>query len=665
MRLFSLKLSAPFIAFTCLTTVRVSYGEPYSGYTLFASSNSSQTRLINLSNATVHTWTGTRSGGYSSYLLPNGRLLRTANHNNPTFNAGGGHGYIQEFNWEGTIAWEYLYSNNQHRAHHDLTSLPNGNVLIIAWEYRTAAQAVQAGLDHSAVVWPDHIVEIEPTGSTSGEIVWEWHAWDHLIQDHDQTKDNYGVVADHPELLDINMPGGASGPMGGGDWMHINGIGYSIERDEIVISSHTLDEIYVIDHSTTTEEAAGHTGGNRGHGGDILYRWGKPANYDAAGTAYFYVVHCSVWIPAGMPGAGNILAFNNREGQGTSIVTEITPPYDEDGNYIRTPGSAYAPATPTWTYTATGFYSNHLGSCQRVANGNTVMVESTSGRMLEVDQSGVLQWEYDYSAEVTRAQRYGVDYPGVYELNPVIPGAVVINEFLAVNGSNESDQDGEFDPWIELYNTTDNAVSLWGFTLSDDSDDPTKWTFPDTSISANSYLIVWADEDTEQAGLHLNWAPAAGGLISFHAPDRNILDQVSYSNQTVDTSYGRYPNGTGEFLLMPPTCAAENDSFEISEAVDPVVIPLQTELAQNYPNPFNSTTTFSFQIAKSSHVGLDIYNIAGERIATILSSELPAGDYRVEWDGTDDQRRGIASGVYFYRLNAGAFHQTRKLVFLK
>jgi hypothetical protein len=195
--------------------------------------------------------------------------------------------------------------------------------------------------------------------------------------------------------------------------MHINGISYNPEWDQIVISSHHLDEIYVIDHSTTTAEAAGHTGGNSGKGGDFIYRWGNPANYNTPGNHYLRVVHCSAWIPQGLPGAGHILLFNNNAGGGASIVAEIVPPADENGIYYLEPGSAYGPAEPVWTFTAPWFYSNHLGGCQRLPNGNTLVVESTSGNIYEVDGGGSVQWEHLTYYDFARALRYSPAYPGL------------------------------------------------------------------------------------------------------------------------------------------------------------------------------------------------------------------------------------------------------------
>jgi hypothetical protein len=408
-----LLISVLMLAAFCALCVPTASAEPYTGFTLFGRNNGSTTTLVDMSNSAVHTWTSSRNGGYSSYLLSNGHIMRSANAMNPPLNGGGVQGVVQEYNWSNTIVWEYTYSTSAHVSHHDIEPMPNGNVLLIAWEVKTAAQAIQAGLNHSASIWPDHIVEVQPTGSNTGTIVWEWHVWDHLVQDYDATKSNYGVVSAHPELLDINVSGGGGGGPGGGDWMHTNGISYNPTLDQIVISSHTLNEIYVIDHSTTTAQAASHAGGNAGHGGDFLYRWGNPANYNAPGTAYFDVVHSAMWVPPGYPGAGDIMAFNNREGQGTSIVCEIVPPYSGTYNYSWTPGTAYAPAAPVWTYTASGFYSNHLGWCERLLNGNTIISESTSGYFFEVNSAGTVQWSYSYGLESVTVHRYDPCYGGV------------------------------------------------------------------------------------------------------------------------------------------------------------------------------------------------------------------------------------------------------------
>ncbi|PLW92544.1 MAG: hypothetical protein C0592_10260 [Marinilabiliales bacterium] len=135
-----------------------------------------------------------------------------------------------------------------------------------------------------------------------------------------------------------------------------------------------------------------------------------------------------------------------------------------------------------------------------------------------------------------------------------ISGDVVINEFMASNSTTVSDQNGEYDDWVELYNNSSSAVSLNGYYLSDDMGDPYKYQFPDTSIAANGYLIIWTDNDTLQSGLHTGFKlSAAGEVVVLSDASKNTVDMVSFSVQTTDISHGRYPNGTGPFMDMPPT----------------------------------------------------------------------------------------------------------------
>jgi hypothetical protein len=403
------------------------YTHPFDGYTLFAPMPSNITYLIDNSGEVVHTWNSDYKPSLSVYLLENGSLLRTASiESNPNFTSAGG---VQQVDWNGSIVWEFVYTSGQHALHHDIEVLPSGNVLMIAWECKTDEEAIAAGRDPSLLrygkLWPDHIIEVEPTGVTGGSIVWEWHVWDHLIQDYDSTKENYGVVASHPELVDINFAGGRVNP----DLTHINSIDYNEEFDQILLSVNTYSEIWVIDHSTTTEEAAGHTGGNSGKGGDILYRWGNPQAYRGgdADDRKFFKQHDAQWIELGLPGSGNILVFNNgrnRPDGSYSSVDEIVPPVDENGNYSLTLGSAYGPEEPIWTYKAenpTDFYSSGISGAQRLPNGNTLICNGQSGIFFEVTSEKEIVWEYlncfpEEGAHVFKIRRYGRDFPGLLDL---------------------------------------------------------------------------------------------------------------------------------------------------------------------------------------------------------------------------------------------------------
>ncbi len=404
--------------------------DSFDGYILYTPMVFTNTFLINNSGEVVHTWDSYFKPALSVYLLENGDILRTALPSfNPSFFGGGIGGRVEMIDWNGTLVWEFEYTDSAHCLHHDIEMLPNGNILMIAWEYKSASEAINAGRDPNSLpmgeLWPDHIIEVEPNGYSGANIVWEWHVWDHLIQDYDPTKENYGVVADHPELIDINY-----GRQILADWNHINAIDYNEEFDQIILSVLLFNEIWVIDHSTTTEEAAGHTGGISGKGGDLLYRWGNPQAY-RAGTAsdqIFFGQHDAKWIKSGYHGEGNILVFNNgrgRPGGAYSSVDEIIPPVDGNGNYSFIPGSAYGPEDPIWIYTGenpTDFFAINLAGAQRLPSGNTLICNGPHGIFFEVTPEKEIVWEYLnqfpnlITNHVFTIHHYSPDYPGLENL---------------------------------------------------------------------------------------------------------------------------------------------------------------------------------------------------------------------------------------------------------
>ena len=363
----------------------------FEGQILYSPFYGTTTYLIDCNGTVNHTWSSTHRPFTESYLLENGSIMR------PILTTSG----VQKILWDGTVEWDYRYTVSGCTCHHDIEVLPNGNVLMIVWETKTRAQAIAAGRDPNKIsgysFTPDKVIEIKPTGPTNGEIVWEWYVWDHLIQDFDSSKDNYGVVGDHPELIDINF-----GDSFTYDWLHTNSIDYHEEFDQVLVSSHNFDEVWIIDHSTTTEEAAGHTGGNYGKGGDLLYRWGNPESYDAGTDSdqKFFFQHDVTWIKPGFPGEGNILLFNNgnnRPGGQYSTINEFTPPVDSNGEYYLEPGGAYGPEDYTWTYTAsppTSFYANYCGDALRLKDGNTLICDGVAGKFFEVTPEKDTVWQY-------------------------------------------------------------------------------------------------------------------------------------------------------------------------------------------------------------------------------------------------------------------------------
>lgn len=363
-------------------------------------------------------WESEFSPGNSVYLFENGNLLRTGSIKSNIFNNGGSGGVVQEILPNNTVVWEYRYASDQVQQHHDIEQIPHGNIVMIAWEYKTQIEATAAGRDPNLLtdgaLWPDHIIEVDPS---TNQIVWEWHVWDHLVQDFDAAKPNFGVPADHPELIDLNFISRKVDA----DWTHINSIDYNIELDQILLSVHGFSEIWIIDHSTTTEEAAGHSGGTSGMGGDLLYRWGNPQAYDTRSTAdqQFFAQHDTQWISEEFPGGGNILIFNNGQGRLDGLyssVDEIVPPINEQGHYSLAANGAYETSELIWRYVADNpidFYADHISGAQRLSTGNTLICSGTDGQFFEVTRDGEVVWEYDYGGSVFRVTQIPLNHPGL------------------------------------------------------------------------------------------------------------------------------------------------------------------------------------------------------------------------------------------------------------
>lgn len=408
----------------------------FDGLTLYNTVNSRTTYLKDNSWQTVNSWTGSVACAYVAYLMPDSSIWRTDVYSGASMRGAAYGGLIQRYNWSGQVVKSFVWSNSYHQQHHDIHPMPNGHVLVLSWDRKTAAEAQALGRQNiTGDIWPDEVIEYDPVADA---VVWEWHFWDHLIQDVDPGKPNYGVVAEHPELLDINL-----GSVQGGDWMHCNTVDYNVERDEIILTSHNLHEIYVIDHSTTTEEARGHTGGRHGKGGDLLYRWGNPQNYDrgTAADRVFYVVHGANWIRPGMAGAGDIIVLNNGDRSGTSAdsttVLQIAPPLDSNDHYYIHPDSAFGPLVSTWQYSnGRNFYSQHLGGAYRLPNGNTFAILGTTGVAYEITPSGTIAWTKSMGGQVGRCLKYPRDFatgmreggvmpPWICRLEPATPNPFV------------------------------------------------------------------------------------------------------------------------------------------------------------------------------------------------------------------------------------------------
>ena len=372
-----------------------------NGYTLFTANK--HTYLIDNRGNLINKWTSNYEPGHSVYLLEDGSILRACKIPNEHFDNGGLGGRIERKDWDDRLLWEYTNSDSLVSLHHDIFPMPNGNILLLALTRKFKDECIEAGRKPENLadneLYNERILEIRPTDK-GAEIVWEWNAWDHLVQDIDSSKENYAAVANNPQLLNINYLGLSSGRA---NWIHFNSIYYNSDLDEILLASRQLNEIYVIDHSTTTAQAASHKGGKRGKGGDILYRWGNPAAYGTGTKAdqQLFGPHAPYWIPDGYPDGGNIMIFNNGVGRDTlySSIDIIAPPDSGFGDYnFISDNQGFQPSRPYFTYKnkqhPKAFFSLILSNAQRLPNGNTLINEGTNGRFFEVDPNGEMVWEY-------------------------------------------------------------------------------------------------------------------------------------------------------------------------------------------------------------------------------------------------------------------------------
>ncbi|MFH0734541.1 MAG: CotH kinase family protein [bacterium] len=246
----------------------------------------------------------------------------------------------------------------------------------------------------------------------------------------------------------------------------------------------------------------------------------------------------------------------------------------------------------------------------------------------------------------------------------VEPGDVVINEFMAQNDT-ITDPAGEKEDWIELYNNTDDTINLGGMYLSDSYTSPTKWQFPEnTLIEPNSFLIVWADEDDGQEGIHASFKLSAGGeQIILSNIDNTVLDSISFGAQTTNLTMARKPNGTGSFIQSEPTFNSNNDSITSIDEIGVNLIEDYT-LLQNYPNPFNPSTIIEYHISNAEFVSLKIYDILGKEIAVPINEYQSAGSYKINFNANAANYK-LASGIYFYKLSAGNFTKIKQMLLLK
>jgi len=371
----------------------------YDGYTLVSPFTSKHTYLINNCGHEIRKWTSEYQPGAVAYLKPNGNLLRTAHIENQRFDVGGGNGgRLEEFDWMGNLVWFMNLSTDNYSQHHDIELLPDGNILVLMWEFVSRNDAISVGIIDDRVpegTWQESIWELAPLRDSGAIVVWKWNSLDHVIQNYNSMRANYGTIEDHPELIHIN----SNLITNNLDMLHFNSIDYNEELDQIMLSCHATSEIYIIDHSTTSSESRGHLGGNSNKGGDLLFRYGNPMAFNSGDETnqVSFQQHDAQWIPTGYPNEGNILFFNNGGDRQYSSIDMFKPVMNLDGTYKRESGQPFGPIKPDWSYTAknkTDFFSIFISGVQPFENGNFLICEGAKGHIFEINSQKEIVWDY-------------------------------------------------------------------------------------------------------------------------------------------------------------------------------------------------------------------------------------------------------------------------------
>jgi Arylsulfotransferase (ASST)/CHU_C Type IX secretion signal domain len=397
----------------------------YAGYTMFGTRG--VTYLIDFEGHVIHTW----NIGTNPRFTGDGLLLDAVGGNPSNQNT------WKELDWTGNTIWQYSESRSNYHGHHDFTKIYNPKLgdstfLYIANKDLTAQQCLDAGCDPQydyTGAQMDAVVEV----NRQGTVIWEWCFFDHVVQDMFPSKSTYGIIANTPGRINLNIRGNHVKS----DWMHCNSLDYNQDLDMIVVNS-VHGEFYVIDHGNTfiANQPANSIALAAGTLGDFKYRFGDPAKYNqgdppsvldnwekaTAGNKQLGGSHDIQWIKPGLPGEGHFLVFDNAQNlfelTPQSYIIEINPYLNaagvNTGNFVNPPDAGYnTVGSPdpnlmkenkkvskqiVWKYSSknnTSFYSTIGSSAQRLPNGNTLVCAMNDGHFFEVHPSDTsVVWEY-------------------------------------------------------------------------------------------------------------------------------------------------------------------------------------------------------------------------------------------------------------------------------
>ena len=259
-------------------------------------------------------------------------------------------------------------------------------------------------------------------------------------------------------------------------------------------------------------------------------------------------------------------------------------------------------------------------------------------------------------------QESGTPTPGGTNTPFGNPFVLVINEFLAINDSLTADPFGDYDDWLEIYNTGNDEVELGGLYLTDDLEWPTRWVLPDTTIGSHEFMVVWCDNEVWQGSLHAAFKLSGGGeqIGFFNRDGESPIDTLTFGAQLSNVSFGRFPDGSDNWeFLYTPTLGSENIQVSVENRESPL-LPADFELSECSPNPFNGISVIRFGAPVRSEVTLKVYDVSGREVSVLHRGKVNAGYYQAEIDLAEH-----SSGIYFCRMEADGFSSVKKVLLLK
>lgn len=539
------------------------------GYTLYSPFSGDKAYLIDNCGLVVNEWNWDGGSNYTGcHLLPDGSVIKLVL-------AGGGvaaygDACFERRSWDDELIWSYCGEGRFAGIHSDLVLLPNGNFAALVQDAHTPAESIAAGVNPNNLSnsWStESVVEFMPTGLTTGEVVWEWREWDHLIQDFDPTKDNYGVVSENIGKIDCNNVFGNE---------HFNSLFYIEERDQFLMSSWRGDEIYIIDHNISNEDAMGPAG-------DLLWRWGNPSNYDMSGSQMLFGQHNPEYINAEYEHhGGKISVFNNGyAGAPGSGACVINPIYDELTNtYMVGSNGAFLPEDFDWAwggeiFPGSNMSSGIMGGVSPQSNGNLTICEATKGRFSEVTFDGDIVWVYQNpdngnvtpqgqtsNADVYKVEKYHPTY-AAFDGRDMTPGTTVedVNELSVIcSGSVESELNAfvtgltnsgafpcgnEISPVMNVYNFGMLEITEMEIEYSINGEPAETFVWTGNIIST---------ENTSVELPTITYAPEPNNEITITIITVNgAMDEVPNNNTTSSTWESAIASEPGEYLMIIET----------------------------------------------------------------------------------------------------------------